>query len=269
MAANEKSLKEKAAEARATALKAERARQRRTNILIGGGLLVVIALIVGGVVYASHQNSSTTNASTLPPVDPNAPLPKTVLPSTSPLAYGFPIGTAAATKSTVQVWEDFQCPKCGEFEQAQGAAIQQLAADGKIYLVYRPASFLDGKLPQSNLSSARATSAWGCAIDAGVGESYHNVVFSNQPATEGTGYTDAQILDFAAKAGITGDKLTTFQKCVTDKTYDQWVTNSYTVFGTEGVPGTPTAYLNGTEVPAKTLNDMTALEALIASTPAS
>ena len=249
MAANEKSLKEKAAEARAAALKAERARQRRTNILIGGGLLVVIALIVGGVVYASHQNSSTTNASTLPPVDPNAPLPKTVLPSTSALAYGFPLGTAAATKSTVQIWEDFQCPKCGEFEQAQGAAIQQLAADGKIYLVYRPASFLDGKLPQSNLSSARATSAWGCAIDAGVGESYHNVVFSNQPATEGTGYTDDQLLAFGKDAGLSGATYDSFASCVGAHTYLGWAANSAGAFVDSAVPGTPNVQIDGTEIP--------------------
>ena len=145
----------------------------------------------------------------------------------------------------------------------------QRATDGKIYLVYRPASFLDKNLPQSNLSSARATAAWGCAIDGGVAEKFHNVVFSNQPATEGDGYTDAQITAFAKSAGITGDALTTFNSCVTAKTYNQWVTNSATAFKDSGVPGTHTAYLNGTEVKSATLQDMAALEKLIASTPAS
>jgi protein-disulfide isomerase len=258
MAANEKSPKEKAAAARAAALKAEQASQRRTTLLIGGGLLVVIALIIGGVVYASHQNSSTTNASTLPAVDPKAPLPKTVLPSTSALAYGFPLGTAAATKSTVQIWEDFQCPICGEFEKAQGAAIQQLATDGKIYLVYRPASFLDGKLPQSNLSSARATSAWGCAIDAGVGEAYHNTVFANQPATEGTGYTDDQLLAFGTDAGLTGGAYDTFASCVGAHTYLGWAANSAGAFVDSAVPGTPDVLIDGTEMPSAQLGNAAA-----------
>jgi protein-disulfide isomerase len=111
--------------------------------------------------------------------------------------------------------------------------------------------------------------AWGCAIDAGKTKEFHSTVFANQPATEGDGFTDTQLATFATKAGITGDALTTWKKCYTDKVYDQWVTNSYTTFGTEGVPGTPTGYLNGTEVKAETLKDMAALEKLIASTPAS
>jgi protein-disulfide isomerase len=208
----------------------------------------VIALIVAGVVFASHQNSSSNNASTLPAVDPNAPLPKTVLPSSSPEKYGVPFGTSAANTSTVQVWEDFQCPVCGEFEKAQGAQLQQLATDGKIYLVYRPASFLDGKLPQSNLSSARATSAWGCAIDGGVGEKYHNVVFANQPATEGTGFTDDQLLAFGKDAGLSGAAYDTFASCVGKSTYLGWVANSSQAFFDSNIQGTPTVILDGKEV---------------------
>jgi protein-disulfide isomerase len=111
--------------------------------------------------------------------------------------------------------------------------------------------------------------AWGCAIDAGKKKEFHSTVFANQPATEGDGYTDAQITAFAKSAGITGDALTTFNSCVTAKTYNQWVSNSAQAFKDSGVPGTPTAYLNGTEVKSATLQDMAALEKLIASTPAS
>jgi protein-disulfide isomerase len=253
-----KTTKEKAAAARAAALKEEKARRRRTNLLIGGGLLVVIALIVGGVVFASNQNKDTGSSTSLPPVDPNAALPKTVLPSSSPMAYGFPIGTPSATKSTVQVWEDFQCPICGEFEKAQGAQVQQLAADGKIYLVYRPASFLDKNLPQSNLSSARATAAWGCAIDGGVGEKYHNTVFSNQPTKEGDGYTDAQLLDFGKQAGLSGPAYDTFASCVGAKTYLGWTANSAGAFTDAGIPGTPNVQLDGTEIPSAQLGNAAA-----------
>jgi protein-disulfide isomerase len=254
----DKSTKEKAAAARAAAAKEEKARQRRTNLLIGGGLLVVIALIVGGVVFASNQNKDQTNASTLPPVDPSAALPTTVLGSDSPLKYGVPFGTAAGTTSTVQVWEDFQCPICGDFEKAQGQQIQQLAADGKIYLVYRPASFLDKNLPQSNISSARATAAWGCAIDGGVAEEYHNVVFANQPAKEGDGFTDAQLLDFGKQAGLTGAAYDSFASCFEKKTYFGWTANSAGAFIDSGVPGTPNVQIDGTEIPSDQLGNAAA-----------
>lgn len=252
MGESARTTREKAAAARAESLRVEKARQRRINLLIGGGLLVVIALIVGGVLFASSQNASSSGL-TLPAPDPNAPLPKTVLPSSAAEPYGVPYGTPAATKSTVQVWEDFQCPVCAQFEAAQGAAMQQLAADGKIYLVYRPASFLDRNLPQSQLSSARAVSAWGCAIDAGVGEKYHNVVFANQPTKEGDGYTDAQLLSFGKDAGLTGAAYDSFAACVDVHTYLGWVANSAQAFHDDGVSQTPTVLLDGTEIPSAEL----------------
>jgi protein-disulfide isomerase len=254
MGESARTTREKAAAARAEAMKAEKARQRRVNLLIGGGLLVVIGLIVGAVVYNSNQSSSGSGLA-MPAVDPAAPLPKTVLPSSAPQAYGVPFGTSAATKSTVQVWEDFQCPICAQFEATQGAAVQQLATDGKIYLVYRPASFLDTSFPQSNHSSARAVSAWGCAIDAGVGEKYHNVVFANQPTKEGQGYTDTQLLAFGTDAGLSGSAYDTFATCVNAHTYLGWAVNSAQAFTDAGIPGTPTVILDGTEIPSAQLGD--------------
>jgi protein-disulfide isomerase len=257
MGESARTTREKAAAARAEAMQAEKARQRRINLLIGGGLLVVIGLIVGGVVYASGQNASSSGI-TLPAVDPNAALPATVLPATAAQPYGVPYGTAAATTSTVEVWEDFQCPICGKFEEAQGAQLQKLATDGKIYLVYRPATFLDTNLPQSDLSSARAVSAWGCAIDAGVGEKYHNVVFANQPTKEGDGYTDEQLLAFGTDAGLTGTAYDTFAACVTAHTYLGWAANSSGAFTDSGIPGTPTVLLDGTEIPSAELGNAAA-----------
>ncbi len=252
MGESARTTREKAAAARAESMRVEKARQRRVNLLIGGALLVVIGLIVGGVVFASNQNAASSGL-TLPAADPNAALPTTVLPSTADQPYGVPYGTAAPTKSTVQVWEDFQCPVCAQFEAAQGAAMQQLAADGKIYLVYRPASFLDRSLPQSDLSSARAVSAWGCAIDAGVGAEYHGLVFANQPAKEGDGYTDAQLLGFGTDAGLSGAAYDTFAGCVNAHTYLGWAANSAQAFHDDGVAQTPTVLLDGTEIPSDQL----------------
>ncbi len=258
MADSARTTREKAAEARAAAVAEENRRRRRTNIGIGLGLVLVIGLIIGGAVFAANQNSSSSATVTVPSVDPKAALPTTVLASTSTEAYGVPYGTLAATKSTVQVWEDFQCPICAQFESAQGAALQKLAADGKIYLVYRPASFIDANYPASNLSSARATSAWGCAINAGVGERYHNVVFANQPTTEGAGYTDDQLIAFGKDAGLSGAAYDSFAACVPPHTYLGWAANSAGAFRDAGVPGTPAVLLDGNEIPAAELGSAAA-----------
>lgn len=249
-----RSTKDKASAARAEAMRAEKARQRRTSTLIGLGLFVLIGLIIGAVVYNNSQAPAPASSITLPTSDPTAALPKSVLPSTDPVAYGVPYGTPSATISTVQVWEDFQCPFCGQFESTQAPGLQKLAADGKIFLVYRPTVFLDSGLPQANQSSARATRAWGCAIDGGVGEKYHNTVFANQPAREGTGYTDAQLLSFGKDVGLDGAAYDTFASCVTNNTYLGWVSNSQQAFKDNAIPGTPTVVLDGKEVPSSISN---------------
>jgi len=265
---SKRSTKEKAAAARAAAEAEQRKRDRRVRLIGGAAIVVVMALILGGAWYGSKQNSSAAGGTG---VVNEAKIPTGVNGADGANAWGVPYNTVAS-KPTLAIWEDFQCPSCAQFEKSFGASVQKLADDGKVTLVYRPTTFLDARFvatsPNPN-SSHKAAMAWGCAIDAGKLREFHNTVFANQPATEGDGYTDAQLTAFAQKSGITGDALTKYQSCYTAKTYDQWVTNSYNAFQSEAVPGTPTAYLNGKEVPAATLQDMAALEKLIASTPAS
>jgi protein-disulfide isomerase len=265
---SKRSTKEKAAAARAAAEAEQKRRDRRVRIVGGAAILVVVALIVGIGVWGSKQGS-TASGSTGVVADAQVPTDVNGADGDNPWGVTY---KKAADKPTLAIWEDFQCPSCAQFEKSFGASITKLADDGKVTLVWRPTTFLDARFvatsPNPN-SSHKAAMAWGCAIDAGKTKEYHSTVFANQPATEGDGFTDAQLEQFATTAGITGDALTTWKKCYTDKVYDQWVTNSYTAFIDDGVPGTPTAYLNGTEVPAATLQDMAALEKLIASTPAS
>lgn len=253
MASGSRSTREKAAEARAAAMRAEKVRRRRTNLVLGGVLVLVVGLIIGGVVLASRQGLSSASATTLPAPDPGAALPRSVLPASSPQQYGVPTGTPSATTSTVVVWADFQCPVCARFEALQGAKIRALAEQDKIYLVERPASFIDAKFPAGDLSSARATSAWGCAIDAGVGDAFHSAVFAQQPATEGAGWTDAQLAGFGRQVGLTGSAYDAFASCVTAHTYLGWAANSEQAFDDSNVPATPTVLLDGTEIPSSAL----------------
>jgi protein-disulfide isomerase len=265
---SKRSTKEKAAAARAAAEAEQRRRDTRVRLIGGAAILVVVALIIGLGIWGSRQNGTAAGSTD---VVAGATVPAGVNGADGANAWGVPYNHVSG-KPTLAIWEDFQCPSCAQFETSFGASVVKLADEGKVNLVWRPTTFLDTRFaatsPNPN-SSHRAATAWGCAIDAGKTKEFHSTVFANQPATEGDGYTDAQLAAFATKAGITGDALVTWKKCYSDKKYDQWVTNSYTVFGTEGVTGTPTAYLNGTEVKAATLQDMAALEKLIASTPAS
>ncbi len=258
---SKRTTKEKAAAARAAAEAEQRRRDQRVRLIGGIAIVVVVALIVGIGIYGSRKNAAAGG------VVADATIPTTVLGADDTNAWGVPAQPKVSAKPTLAIWEDFQCPSCGALEKSNGAAILKLATDGKVNLVWRPTTFLDPRFvtgPNPN-SSHRATMAWGCAIDAGKADAFHSTVFANQPQTEGDGWSDAQLLNFGKLAGISGDAYTKFETCFNDKKYDQWVTNSYQTFQDNGVPGTPTALLNGTEVPAATLQNMTELEKLISS----
>lgn len=252
-----KKRREKAAAASAAAQSSEKRREQLVRIIGAVVVVVVVVGIIAVAVVAKNSSTSTPSAGETGTADPNAPLPQSVLPTDDEYAYGVPYGTASADAPVLAIWEDFQCPACDAVEKANGDGIVQLAEEGKVQLIWRPTTFLDANL--GNDSSARATAAWGCAIDAGKVREYHQTVFANQPETEGDGYTDEALISFAEQAGITGADLDTFKTCFTDRTYLPWAANGTSVFYDTGVSGTPTATLNGQPLDTAILIDQDAL----------
>lgn len=250
-----KSAREKAAAARAAAEAAEKRRQRTINIAIAAVVLIVVGGIIGGALYVSNQTRQDSGAV----VDPDAALPTGGFPSGDPLAYGIPYGSDPEAP-TLEVWEDFQCPACGAFEAAAGENLRALADDGQIQLVTRVTTFLDRSLATDH--SRRAAAAYGCAVDAGQGEPYKTTVFANQP-DEGSGWTDEQLIGYAEQSGITGDELTTFDQCLTDRVYLPWTTNSTEEFYSNGIAATPTVLLNGQQIDNSDAADPVKLQELV------
>ena len=113
-------------------------------------------------------------------------------------------------------WEDFQCPLCKQMEDSSGAAVRALVASGSVVVNYHMLSFLDDNL--HNDSSRRSANAFACSAASGQQGAYHDTVYAHQPAEEGGGYTDAQLLQFGQDVGISGDAFTTFSDCVAGMT---------------------------------------------------
>jgi protein-disulfide isomerase len=157
---------------------------------------------------------------------------------------GVVFGKKAA--ATVDVYEDFQCPACAQFESILGPTLQNLGEAGKAKVVYHVKNFLDDNL--GNDSSTRAGNAAFCASDAGRFQEFHNQVFAHQPAKEGAGYTDETLKGFAQAAGISGAALTTWQKCLDAGTYVDYVNSVEHQSFSDGVRGTPTIRINGSDV---------------------
>lgn len=227
-----KNPKQSAREAAAAAKAASEAQQKKRERLITIIGIVVVVVIIGAIVGAVVISKANAG---------KVALPKTVTKPT----YGYPVNPSSP-KSTplVQVFEDFQCPICAEFQKAGGPkALEAEANAGKIQLNLQPLIFLDQNL--NNDSSIRATNAWGCAIDQGVGTKYHEVVFANQPAKEGAGYTDVQLIQFGQQAGLTGSAFNTFAKCVPTQTYFPWANKAADYGASVNVNSTPTVLVNG------------------------
>jgi protein-disulfide isomerase len=209
---------------------AEQAAQRRRERIIRIGAAVAVVLVVLGVVLFM----ATRGGEEAPE---NAALPASV----ETAGGGVPVGTAE--EPVLELYEDFQCPICKTFEDALGDTLGELASTGTARIVYYPLSFLDRQL--GNDSSLRAANAAGCAQDAGAFVAFHDMVFANQPAREGDGYTDEQLLQFGRDAGIEGNANTAFESCVQEGTYEGWVQQVQERANDRPVTGTPTLFIDG------------------------
>jgi protein-disulfide isomerase len=211
-------------------------------VLIGAVVAVVLILAVVVAIVIGNSSKSSTSASG------NA-VPVGVVGGTG---GGILVDPAAANAKvpTLDVYVDFQCPVCGQFEKAFGPTLTTMAKAAQVKYVVHMMTFLDTNL--GNDSSKRATNAAACAADAGKFGEYHSAVFASQPAKEGDGYTNAQLTEFAQTAGITGPALTTWQKCTDSGQHDQYVADVADTSGKAGISQTPTVKLNGKDVKLST-----------------
>jgi protein-disulfide isomerase len=215
-------------------------RQGASKAVIGAvvAVLVVVAIVVA-VALGSRGSTVTPGA--------GASASSSALPAGATGPGGGIVanpGKARSGAPTLDLYEDFQCPICGQLEKLFGAQIRSMAAAGDVKLVTHTMSFLDDNL--KNDSSLRAASAAACAADAGRFGPYHDAVYAGQPAKEGQGYTDAQLQTFATQAGITGTALSTWQQCVKSGQHTAYAQAVQTQSEKDGVFGTPTLKLNGT-----------------------
>lgn len=246
MAGNE--MREQARAAREAQEAAQKRRDRMIG-LVGGAVVavVVIGIIVASVIAKNGKDSVSADS-----------LPAGVDKSD----YGVVFGAKTSGVPRIDLYEDFQCPACAAFEPINGDRIVDLAKQGKVTLVWHPASFLDDAKAAANQaagnpnSSKRATAAWGCAIDAGKAAEYHKAVFANQPKTEGQGFSDVTLLTIGSQI-IPTEKLATFSECVNSGKYASWAIASNQTFNKKGISSTPTLLINGKEQKPELLFDPT------------
>ena len=225
------------------ARKAANAAQKKERMIRNIGAAVVVAIV--GVIIGIGVMSSGGDGETVTPT--TGTVPTLVDQETG----AWTINPDSASDSVLETFEDFQCPGCGAFEKIFGDAMASLIEEDVVKVIYRPAVFLDKRIPGSN--SARALSALGCAINQDKGFEFKSLVFNAQPTTEGQGWTDAQLVNLGSAAGIADQE--TFKTCVEEGQHLKWAAVADEAFAASGVTSTPTIKLNGTEIPANLISD--------------
>lgn len=222
---------------------AAQAKQKRLTRIIIVGAAVLVVVLVGVFVGVALQNQAPT-ATTSSAVPPNATETKdgiVVIP-----------GKAKAGAPVVELFFDYQCPVCKQFEGLYGSALKALAETGDIDLRYRDLTFLDNNL--NNDASLRAGIGAACSDFAGKYAAYHDEIFANQPQTEGGGYSDEVLrVTIPAAVGITGADLTSFQACYDKQATKAFVSGTNEQAAKSGVNATPSVHVNGKDLPLKTI----------------
>lgn len=223
------------------------------KILIGTVVaLVAIIAVVAGVIIADQSNRASTNAST-----------STAVPAASEgMGTGFVANqdaTLVEGAPTLAIYEDFRCPACHSAYAVFNDTVTQLAAEGKVQLIYHFKTVIDSN--SGGDASLKAAASSMCAADAGKYEEYHEAVFGGivnaggQQPNWGAGHFTAK----AEEAGITGAALETFNQCVADGTYDEYVRSVEEQSVRDGITGTPVYMLNGERLDLGQVNSPAAL----------
>ena len=194
---------------------------------------LVIAVVVGVILLMLVPTllSKRTNTS--------AAIPASV---SADRGYGIVFNDDLKGVPLIDIYEDFQCPICAQFEKMQGDYIESLITAKKATVVYHTLSFLGPE-------SVNAANAAACSADENKFLGYHRALYANQPA-ENTGVWSNDVLGILGQAaGITSKK---FTSCVNDMAYQGWVNNVAQAGAKANVNSTPTVFINGKEIDRKT-----------------
>jgi protein-disulfide isomerase len=189
--------------------------------------VLVIAGLIGWGVLAGQEKKTDASTLTTPTVAVDD-------------GTAFAVGTGPVV---VDLYEDFMCPICHEFENQTGPAIQKLVDEKKVTVRYHPVAILD-RASNGTEYSTRAAGAAAAAAEGGKFLEYHGVLFTNQPEENSSGLDNAKLVELGKSIGL-GDA---FAKAVNDKTYDSWATKVTETFSDRGYTGTPTILVAGKKV---------------------
>lgn len=209
------------------------------NLVLG---MVALVMVVGVAISFGTNRSNT-----------NAVIPASVEKSEG---YGIVFNKELSGVPKIDIWEDFQCPVCRNFEAINAKQIKDWIDAKKVTVVFHPLSFIGAE-------SAYMANAAACAADEGKFLQYHEALYVNMASAENSGKWNPQsLVALGNQLGISGAK---FEGCVNNGKYQDWVNNVAADGSAKNVNATPTVFINGKEIERINANyfDAKTLEKLV------
>jgi protein-disulfide isomerase len=236
----------------------QRKKEKRSRFVLQGGVIIA-SLAILAVVTLVIVNS----------VKAPSPGPRNMLSDGILIGEGFVATPTAALKAGetpvpnvidadsdvihIQMFVDYFCPICGQFEKTNGDQLATWVESGAASLEIFPMAILD----RSSLGSkyaTRAANAAACVADNSPDQYYafNTILFDNQPEEGTTGLTDAQLVSLTQEANV--QNADAIETCITGQEFKNWVADARTraqngpipnsnIEG--GIEGTPTVIVNG------------------------
>jgi protein-disulfide isomerase len=226
-------------------------------LAIAGVSVVAILAVVGVAIWAVTRSDShptagpSTGASPAGAQSPQVPGNK---PGPADPVGGLVIGAGPVR---VDVYVDYQCPPCSEFEDATGDTLTGYLDAKRVTLSIHPVAFIDRR--SLNQYSTRAAAAMACAYEQGKGLAFHAYLLSHQPPEDTAGPTDAGLATAGASIGLGAG----FASCVSGGQRVAWVSQATSAAQDKGVTSVPALYVNNHQTDATG----TALKAAVDSAP--
>ncbi|NKZ07495.1 DsbA family protein [Actinomadura latina] len=247
-AARERSARDRLAAERKR--QAAREKQRRLLAIVLGSVVAVALIVVATVLVIDQKNKNG-----------RAEVHQGALAPLSRQDDGsIVMAKAGVTKPELEIFEDFQCPICKQFEAATGETVEKLALEGKVKVVYRPFHLFGQQKDPIKTNSLRSAEAALC-VPAEKWISYHDALFKFQPAEGEKGFSPDDLVKWGKDIGVSDPN---FEKCVRDEQKKPQV-DAMTNYALQqrGVDGTPTVFLNGQKLDSSHFMNPAGLRAAI------
>ena len=194
------------------------------NLVIG----MVSFIVIVGVVFSFISNRSSSTAQ----------VPAAVSESDG---YGIVLNPTATPQ--IDIYVDYQCPVCKNFEIINGGYLSEIAAAGKAKVVVHPMTFIGAE-------SILAANAAACAADENEFVAMNLAIFQDQSPNENSGkWQGDAMLNIGKSIGINSAK---FEACIKDGNYVKWTGNVSAATAKANVNSTPTIFVNGKQLDRNT-----------------